>query len=116
MLDFAQLVVPVLHEETRQPQPHQDASGTEPATTNDRGMDAVSGDRGRDRDQRLRGALDRYEDTVVERARPGVLASRRACLDAHDWPRIGPESPLLSRRQMRLQYEYDDDEGDKVVC
>ncbi|TDZ32435.1 putative FAD-dependent monooxygenase [Colletotrichum spinosum] len=53
----------------------------------------------------LRAALDVYEAVVVERARPGVLASRRACLDAHDWPRISPASPLLSKREMKLQFD-----------
>ncbi|KAJ0146833.1 putative FAD-dependent monooxygenase, partial [Colletotrichum tanaceti] len=53
----------------------------------------------------LRAAMDVYEDRVVARARPGVLASRRACLDAHDWPRIGPASPLLSKREMMLQFD-----------
>ncbi|GJD03604.1 FAD binding domain-containing protein [Colletotrichum higginsianum] len=53
----------------------------------------------------LRAAMDAYEDRVVARARPGVLASRRACLDAHDWPRIGPASPLLSKREMMLQFD-----------
>ncbi|GKT49650.1 putative FAD-linked oxidoreductase [Colletotrichum spaethianum] len=53
----------------------------------------------------LRAAIDVYEDRVVARARPGVLASRRACLDAHDWPRISPASPLLSKREMMLQFD-----------
>ncbi|KAK4098896.1 FAD/NAD(P)-binding domain-containing protein [Parathielavia hyrcaniae] len=57
---------------------------------------------------RLRAALDRYEDLVVGRARPAVLASRQACLDAHQWGRIGERSPLLSRRMMNLEF----DEGD----
>ncbi|WYZ44685.1 hypothetical protein EsH8_VIII_000001 [Colletotrichum jinshuiense] len=53
----------------------------------------------------FRAAIDVYEDRVVARARPGVLASRRACLDAHDWPRISPASPLLSKREMMLQFD-----------
>lgn len=53
----------------------------------------------------LRASMDAYEDGVVARARPGVLASRRACLDAHDWPKIGPASPLLSKREMFLQFD-----------
>ncbi|KAK1655034.1 FAD binding domain-containing protein [Colletotrichum phormii] len=53
----------------------------------------------------LRAVLDIYEDTVVSRARPGVLASRRACMDAHDWPKISPTSPLLSKREMKLQFD-----------
>ncbi|KAI5467654.1 FAD binding domain-containing protein [Mariannaea sp. PMI_226] len=51
----------------------------------------------------VRKALDAYEDAVVARARPGVLASRRACLDAHDWSRINASSPLLTRREMKLK-------------
>ncbi|KAJ5020060.1 hypothetical protein K4K57_003467 [Colletotrichum sp. SAR 10_99] len=53
----------------------------------------------------LRAAMDVYEDAVVARARPGVLASRRACLDAHDWPKISPTSPLLSKREMKLHFD-----------
>ncbi|KAH0433893.1 FAD binding domain-containing protein [Colletotrichum camelliae] len=53
----------------------------------------------------LRAAMDAYEDAVVARARPGVLASRRACLDAHDWPKISPTSPLLSKREMKLHFD-----------
>ncbi|WYZ46640.1 hypothetical protein EsH8_IX_000865 [Colletotrichum jinshuiense] len=53
----------------------------------------------------LRAAMDVYEDAVVSRARPGVLASRRACMDAHDWPKISPTSPLLSKREMKLQFD-----------
>lgn len=60
----------------------------------------------------LRDALDQYEKIVVDRARPGVLASRRACLDAHEWARIGPESPLLTKRQMNVVY---DELADKIV-
>lgn len=53
----------------------------------------------------LRAVLDIYEDAVVSRARPGVLASRRACMDAHDWPKISLTSPLLSKREMKLQFD-----------
>lgn len=55
----------------------------------------------------LRGALDEYEDAVIKRARPGTLASRRACLDAHKWRRINSDSPLLSKREMMSQYVED---------
>lgn len=62
--------------------------------------------------QALRQALDRYEDAVVSRSRPGVLASRRACLDAHAYSRLfgegaaaGGISPLLSKREMALQFD-----------
>lgn len=60
----------------------------------------------------LRQALDRYEDAVVSRSRSGVLASRRACLDAHAYSRLfgegaaaGGISPLLSKREMALQFD-----------
>jgi hypothetical protein len=53
----------------------------------------------------LRTVLDIYEDEVITRARPGVLASRRACIDAHEWSKINEKSPLLSRRAMRLEFE-----------
>ncbi|KAL7924888.1 hypothetical protein ACQKWADRAFT_286263 [Trichoderma austrokoningii] len=62
--------------------------------------------------QVLRQALDRYEDAVVARSRPGVLASRRACLDAHVYSRLfgeeaaaGGVSPLLSKREMALRFD-----------
>lgn len=55
----------------------------------------------------LRTALDAYEQAVVERTRPGVLASRRACLDAHESERIDDKSPLLTRRTKKLDIEYE---------
>ncbi len=61
------------------------------------------GDRGNGKAS-LRAALDRYEDKVVARTRPAVLASRQACLDAHDWRRINPQSPLISKRAMNVEY------------
>lgn len=56
----------------------------------------------------LRAALDRYEDRVVARTRPAVLASRQACIDAHQWDRINEKSPLLSRRLMNLVFDESD--------
>ncbi|GAB1321015.1 hypothetical protein MFIFM68171_11225 [Madurella fahalii] len=56
----------------------------------------------------LRAALDRYEDRVVARTRPAVLASRQACIDAHQWSRINEKSPLLSRRLMNLVFDESD--------
>lgn len=53
----------------------------------------------------LRESLDEYENAVVKRSRPGVLASRRACLDAHEWKRIGSDSPLLTRRTPHVEFE-----------
>lgn len=58
-----------------------------------------------DRDGNIRSSLDRYEDRVVARTRPAVLASRQACLDAHDWRRINAQSPLLSRRTMNVPFD-----------
>lgn len=55
----------------------------------------------------LRAALDAYEKAVVDRTRPGVLASRRACLDAHEWMRIDDKSPLLTRRVRNLDVLYE---------
>ncbi|EEU41664.1 uncharacterized protein NECHADRAFT_97732 [Fusarium vanettenii 77-13-4] len=52
--------------------------------------------------EELRSALNEYEDAVVKRTRPGVLASRQACLDAHEWGRINNTSPLLTRREPQL--------------
>ncbi|KAI9829291.1 MAG: hypothetical protein M1826_005755 [Phylliscum demangeonii] len=39
-----------------------------------------------------------YQDEMIARTRPAVLASRRACLDAHEYARITDQSPLVSRR------------------
>ena len=57
--------------------------------------------------QHLRRALDSYEQRVVSRTRPAVLASRQACLDAHDWAKINRDSPLLSRRRMMLDDQWE---------
>lgn len=62
----------------------------------------------------LRKALDVYEDSVVKRTRPAVLAARRACLDAHDWPKITPTSPLLTKREMFMSYAEED--GDEPAA
>jgi hypothetical protein len=65
----------------------------------------LAGDRDGDGDGDIRSALDRYEDRVVARARPAVLASRQACLDAHDWRRINAQSPLLTKRAMNVEFD-----------
>ncbi|KAJ4138450.1 hypothetical protein NW768_002284 [Fusarium equiseti] len=54
---------------------------------------------------RLRLALDKYEKQVVERTRPAVLASRQACLHAHNWSKISNESPLLTRRMPFVEFD-----------
>lgn len=46
-----------------------------------------------------------YESEMVERKEIAVLASRRACLDAHEYARIDGESPLVKRRVMRTDLE-----------
>ncbi|KJZ73186.1 hypothetical protein HIM_07383 [Hirsutella minnesotensis 3608] len=106
VLDFARLAVPVLRQRTRPTSPASSNAcrGEGNALTD---PDAATSGRAADQDgwRDLRSALDGYEDAVVARARPGVLASRRACLDAHDWSRIGPLSPLLSRRAMKLRWD-----------
>jgi 2-polyprenyl-6-methoxyphenol hydroxylase-like FAD-dependent oxidoreductase len=49
-------------------------------------------------------AIQEYEQSVAKRTLPAVLASRQACLDAHDWANLTPKSPLLTRRQMILDH------------
>lgn len=49
--------------------------------------------------------LRQYVRKVVDRTRPAVLASRRACMDAHNYKKINPTSPLVSRRAMRVEFE-----------
>lgn len=46
-----------------------------------------------------------FGDDLVARTRPAVLASRKACLDAHDWQGLTLDSPLLSRRQMMVDFD-----------
>jgi hypothetical protein len=53
----------------------------------------------------LRPALGEYERAVIARTRPAVLASRRACLDAHEWKRISKLSPLLTKRMPYIEFE-----------
>jgi hypothetical protein len=48
-------------------------------------------------------AIDSYEAELGARGRPAVLASRRACLDAHEQGRINERSPLISRRAIKLE-------------
>lgn len=58
-------------------------------------------------EKEISSALRKYEMKVISRTQPAVLASRQACLDAHDWSRLmdtslGP-SPLLTKREMFAQ-------------
>ena len=48
-------------------------------------------------------AIDSYEAELGVRGRPAVLASRRACLDAHEQGRINESSPLMLRRAIKLE-------------
>jgi hypothetical protein len=48
-------------------------------------------------------AIDSYEAEMGARGRPAVLASRRACLDAHEQGRINERSPLMLRRAIKLE-------------
>ena len=51
-----------------------------------------------------RSVLDEYEQAVTARTRPSVLASRKACLDAHNWKSINSASPLLTKRTPFIRY------------
>lgn len=46
-----------------------------------------------------------YESEMIERKEVAVRASRRACLDAHEYARIDESSPLVKRRVMRTDLE-----------
>ena len=53
--------------------------------------------------EHLKAAIDTYEAEMCSRGRPAVLASRRACLDAHEQGRINEKSPLMARRTIKLE-------------
>ncbi|RGP79897.1 hypothetical protein FLONG3_1968 [Fusarium longipes] len=53
----------------------------------------------------LRSAMDDYERAAVTRTRPAVLASRQACLHAHNWSKISSDSPLLTRRMPFVEFD-----------
>jgi 2-polyprenyl-6-methoxyphenol hydroxylase-like FAD-dependent oxidoreductase len=44
--------------------------------------------------------VEAYQRSVATRTLPTVLASRQACLEAHDWANLTSTSQLLSARQM----------------
>lgn len=48
-----------------------------------------------------------YEEEMVERTELAVKASRRACLDAHEYARVNEGSPLVRRRLMRADLEME---------
>ena len=47
---------------------------------------------------RMREAVLAYEEDMIARTRPAVLASRRAAMDAHEYRKIDADSPLVSKR------------------
>ncbi|KAF1962095.1 FAD binding domain-containing protein [Byssothecium circinans] len=53
----------------------------------------------------LHEVLPSFLDGVIARTLPAVLASRQACLDAHDYHGLTPKSPLLTKRQMQLDFK-----------
>ncbi|KAK9440956.1 FAD binding domain-containing protein [Metarhizium brunneum] len=111
VVDFANHVTPLLVADNESASTAGNERQTETSATADNLAAEEQAANGLERGI-LRHALDQYEDVVINRARPGVLASRRACLDAHEWARIGPESPLLTKRQMDIVY---DEVADRVV-
>jgi hypothetical protein len=46
----------------------------------------------------LKEKVDTYESEMIERCGPAVLRSRQACIDAHDYPSISENSPLIMKR------------------
>lgn len=51
----------------------------------------------------MKAACERYETEMVNRAAPAVLASRQACLDAHNSRGgIDGDSPLVSKRKVNV--------------
>jgi 2-polyprenyl-6-methoxyphenol hydroxylase-like FAD-dependent oxidoreductase len=56
-------------------------------------------------DAEVKSAVASYEAEMMERTELAVLASRQACLDAHDWSRLNDRSPLVRRRLMRADLE-----------
>ncbi|KAF2165437.1 hypothetical protein M409DRAFT_67261 [Zasmidium cellare ATCC 36951] len=57
-----------------------------------------------DLDESFRAVTRKYEQEVVARTELAVLASRQACLDAHDFKRINEQSPLLRRRVIKEEF------------
>jgi 2-polyprenyl-6-methoxyphenol hydroxylase-like FAD-dependent oxidoreductase len=52
-------------------------------------------------DEPFKAAIQRYESDAIARGEYSVLASRRACLDAHDFKRINDDSPLINQQPHR---------------
>ena len=56
-------------------------------------------------DEQFKIAVEQYELEMIERTEVAVMASRQACLDAHDYKRLDEKSPLVRRRLMRADLE-----------
>ncbi|KAL1610871.1 hypothetical protein SLS59_000508 [Nothophoma quercina] len=56
---------------------------------------------------RLRLNIQKYQQSMADRTLPTVLASRQACLEAHDWANLTSKSHLLSARQMVIDFDVD---------
>ncbi|KAF1929734.1 uncharacterized protein M421DRAFT_91547 [Didymella exigua CBS 183.55] len=54
---------------------------------------------------KLRSDVDKYQRSMASRTLPSVLASRQACLEAHDWSYLTSKSHLLSVRQMVVDFD-----------
>ena len=50
-------------------------------------------------------AAHKYQQSMAARTLPTVLASRQACLEAHDWANLTSKSHLLSARQMVIDFD-----------
>lgn len=53
----------------------------------------------------LKDRIDAYELEMIERTRPAVLRSRKACIQAHDYPSVTVDSPLIARRAIVVDDE-----------
>jgi 2-polyprenyl-6-methoxyphenol hydroxylase-like FAD-dependent oxidoreductase len=49
--------------------------------------------------------VEAYQRSIATRTLPTVLASRQACLEAHDWANLTSTSQLLSARQMVVGFD-----------
>ncbi|KAK4553904.1 hypothetical protein LTR86_009079 [Recurvomyces mirabilis] len=56
-------------------------------------------------DEQWQQVVHHYEEEMIERTAVAVLASRQACMDAHDYKRLNDNSPLVRRRLMRSDLE-----------
>lgn len=50
-------------------------------------------------------ALAKYEAEAVKRGEVAELASRQACLDAHEWKRLNDQSPIVHMTVAREDLE-----------